>query len=236
MAETDNPPTILVIEDDPPIQKFLRATLGSQGYQVIESATAKDGLIQAASRTPDLIVLDLGLPDLDGVELMRQLREWSSVPVIVVSARGKEQDKIVALDAGADDYLTKPFGVGELLARVRVALRHAARSRAEDGEPVFTVGELKVDLLHRQVTTGGKEVHLTPNEFKLLTTLVKHAGMVLTHRQLLKEVWGPGSGNETHYLRVYMNQLRQKLEADPARPRYLMTEPGVGYRLVSETA
>jgi two-component system KDP operon response regulator KdpE len=236
MPETDHPPTILVIEDDPPIQKFLRATLGSQGYLLIESSTAKDGLMQAASRTPDLIVLDLGLPDLDGVELMRQLREWSTVPVIVVSARGKEQDKIVALDAGADDYLTKPFGVGELLARVRVALRHAASSKSGGGEPVFTVGDLRVDLLRRQVTTAGKEVHLTPNEFKLLTMLVKHAGMVLTHRQLLKEVWGPGSGNETHYLRVYMNQLRQKLEQDPARPKYLMTEPGVGYRLVSEIA
>jgi two-component system KDP operon response regulator KdpE len=234
MPETDNPPSILVIEDDPPIQKFLRATLGSQGYQLIEAATARDGLMQAASRTPDLIILDLGLPDLDGVDLMRQLREWSTVPVIVVSARGKEQDKIVALDAGADDYLTKPFAVGELLARVRVALRHAASSRSEGGEPVFTVGDLRVDLLHRQVTTAGKEVHLTPNEFKLLTMLVKHAGMVLTHRQLLKEVWGPGSGNETHYLRVYMNQLRQKLEQDPARPKYLMTEPGVGYRLATD--
>lgn len=231
---SDTAPTILVIEDDAPIQKFLRVTLGSQGYHVVESVTGNDGLIQAATRQPDLIVLDLGLPDMDGVQLLRQVREWSTVPVIVVSARGKEQDKIVALDAGADDYLTKPFGVGELMARVRVALRHAASRKGQGaGEAVFTTGDLKVDLLHRQVHAGGKAVHLTPNEFKLLTLLVKHAGMVLTHKQILKEVWGPGSGDETHYLRVYMNQLRQKLEADPARPKYLLTEPGVGYRLVS---
>jgi two-component system, OmpR family, KDP operon response regulator KdpE len=229
-------PTILVIEDDPPIQKFLRLTLTSQGYQIVESVTGKDGLLQAASRQPDLVILDLGLPDIDGIEVVKQLREWSAVPVIVVSARGKEQDKIVALDAGADDYLTKPFSVGELMARVRVSLRHASAVRADTGDPVFTVGELRVDLLHRRVTVGEREVHLTPNEFKLLTALVKHAGMVLTHRQLLKEVWGPGSGNETHYLRVYMNQLRQKLEPDPARPKYLLTEPGIGYRLLADVS
>jgi len=223
--------TILVIEDEAAIQKFLRLTLNSQGYRVAESETAKDGLLQAASRQPDLIILDLGLPDADGLDVVKQLREWSTVPVIVVSARGKEQDKILALDAGADDYLTKPFSVGELMARLRVALRHAAVVKADTGESTFTVGDLTVDLLHRNVTVRGKDVHLTPNEFKLLTILVKHAGMVLTHRQLLKEVWGPGSGNETHYLRVYMNQLRQKLEQDPARPKYLQTEPGVGYRL-----
>ena len=230
----DNVPAILVIEDEPPIRKFLRVTLASQGYQVIESETGSDGIVQAATRAPDLIILDLGLPDLDGVELVRQLREWSSIAVIVVSARGKEQDKIVALDAGADDYLTKPFSAGELLARVRVALRRAAMANADTGDPVLQLGDLSVDLLHRRVTVEGKEVHLTPNEFKLMSVLVKNAGMVLTHRQLLKEVWGPGSGNETHYLRVYMNQLRQKLEKDPTRPRYLLTEPGVGYRLVSE--
>jgi two-component system KDP operon response regulator KdpE len=231
---SENPPSILVIEDDLPIRKFLRVTLGSQGYVLTESETGKDGLIQAASRAPDLVILDLGLPDMDGVEVVKQLREWSAVPVIVVSARGKEQDKIVALDAGADDYLTKPFGAGELMARVRVALRHAAIAKADTGEPVLNLGELCVDLLHRRVTVSEKEVHLTPNEFKLLAVLVKHSGMVLTHRQLLKEVWGPGSGNETHYLRVYMNQLRQKLEADATRPRYLLTEPGVGYRLAAE--
>ena len=231
---SDHPATILVIEDDPPIRKFLRVTLASQGFQMVESETGKDGLLQAATRAPELVILDLGLPDMDGVELVKQLRDWSTVPVIIVSARGKEQDKIVALDAGADDYLTKPFGAGELLARVRVALRHAATMKADGGDPVFNLGDVCVDLLHRRVTVAGKDVHLTPNEFKLMAVLVKHAGMVLTHRQLLKEVWGPGSGNETHYLRVYMNQLRQKLEADPTRPKYLLTEPGVGYRLLAE--
>jgi two-component system KDP operon response regulator KdpE len=226
--------TVLVIEDDVAIQRFLRVSLTGNGYQVVESETGKDGLLQAASRQPDLVILDLGLPDVDGVEVVKQLRQWSAVPVIVVSARGKEQDKIVALDAGADDYLTKPFSVGELMARVRVALRHAAVANAETGDPVFIFQELKVDLLHRRVTVADRQVHLTPNEFKLLATLVKHAGMVMTHRQLLKEVWGPGSGNETHYLRVYMNQLRQKIESDPARPKYLLTEPAVGYRLACE--
>jgi two-component system KDP operon response regulator KdpE len=241
MAESSDektPPnraTLLVIEDEPPIRKFLRVTLASQGYRVLEAETGKDGLREAASRQPNLIILDLGLPDLSGLELMRQLREWSAVPVIVVSALGKEQDKIVALDAGADDYLTKPFAVGELLARVRVALRHAASANSTTGDPVFTVGDLRVDLLRRRVSIADKDVHLTPNEFKLLAALVKHAGMVMTHRQLLKEVWGPGSGNESHYLRVYMNQLRQKLEQDSARPRFLLTEPGVGYRLMAET-
>jgi two-component system KDP operon response regulator KdpE len=233
-APPDAPPPppamILVIDDESPIQRFLRVSLEAQGYQVVEASTGKRGLIEAASRTPDLIVLDLGLPDIDGIEVTRQLREWSKAPIIVVSARGKEQDKIAALDAGADDYLTKPFGVGELMARVRVALRHAASS-SESGEPIFDIGDLHVDLARREVTAGGRAVHLTPNEFKLLAVLVKHAGKVLTHRQLLKEVWGPGSGNETHYLRVYMNQLRQKIEADPAQPKYLLTEPGVGYRL-----
>lgn len=232
--DTSPPPpaSILVIDDESPIQHFLRVSLEAQGYQVVEAATGKRGLIEAASRTPDLIILDLGLPDMDGIEVTRQLREWSKAPIIVVSARGKEQDKIAALDAGADDYLTKPFGVGELMARVRVALRHAASS-SDSGQPTFEIGDLHVDLSRREVTAAGRSVHLTPNEFKLLAVLVKHAGKVLTHRQLLKEVWGPGSGNETHYLRVYMNQLRQKIEADPAQPKYLLTEPGVGYRLFS---
>jgi two-component system KDP operon response regulator KdpE len=228
----DTPPLILIIEDETPIQKFLRVALNSQAYQVVESETGGNGLIQAASRAPDLVILDLGLPDIDGVEVVKRLREWSAVPIIVVSARGKEQDKIVALDAGADDYLTKPFSVGELLARVRVMLRRAASTNSESGDPVFVSDGLRVDLLRRQVTVGETDVHLTPNEFKLLAMLVKHAGMVLTHRQLLKEVWGPGSGHETHYVRVYMNQLRQKIEQDPSRPKHLMTEPGVGYRLV----
>jgi two-component system KDP operon response regulator KdpE len=222
-------PVILVIEDEQAIQKFLRLTLGSQNYRVVEAETGKAGLVQAATCQADLVILDLGLPDMDGVELTRQLRQWSTVPIIIVSARGKEQDKIVALDAGADDYLTKPFGVGELLARVRVALRRKATEAA--GEAVFEAGGLKVDLLRRQVSVGEKEVHLTPNEYRLLTTLVKNAGKVMTHHQLLREVWGPGTTQESHYLRVYMNQLRQKLEPEPARPRFLLTEPGVGYRL-----
>jgi two-component system, OmpR family, KDP operon response regulator KdpE len=227
-------PTILVIEDEPALQKFLRLTLETQGYGVIEAATGQQGLRHAATAAPDLIILDLGLPDMDGIEVARQLREWSAIPIIVVSARGKEQQKIVALDAGADDYLTKPFGVGELLARVRVALRHLARANPETGESLFESGSLKVDLARREVSVGGKIVHLTPNEFKLLAVLIKNAGKVMTHRQLLREVWGPGSGEETHYLRVYMNQLRQKIEAEASRPKHLLTEPSVGYRLVSE--
>ncbi|HYQ27950.1 MAG TPA: winged helix-turn-helix domain-containing protein, partial [Polyangiaceae bacterium] len=195
----------------------------------VEAETAQDGIGQAATRTPDLILLDLGLPDLDGLVVTERLREWSKTPVIVISARGREEDKIRALDAGADDYLTKPFGVGELLARIRVALRNAARG--ELGTSQFAVGALKVDLARRQVHVGESEVHLTPIEYKLLATLIKHVGRVITHRQLLKEVWGPGSSEQTQYLRVYMGQLRHKLEANPSRPQFLMTEPGVGYRL-----
>jgi two-component system KDP operon response regulator KdpE len=228
-------PTILVIEDEPPLQKFLRVTLESQDYKVIEAARGEEGLRHAAAAQPDLIILDLGLPDLDGIEVTRRLREWSAIPVIVVSARGKEQDKIAALDAGADDYLTKPFSVGELLARVRVVVRHLSTANRDTGNPVYEAGPLRVDLSRREVKVDGQAVHLTPNEFKLLSVLVKNCGKVLTHRQLLNEVWGPGSGNETHYLRVYLNQLRQKIEADAARPRFLLTEPGVGYRLVSES-
>ena len=230
----DNKPTILVIEDEQPLVKFLRVTLSSQDYHIVEATTGEAGLRHAAMDQPDLIILDLGLPDIDGIEVTRRLREWTAIPIIVVSARGKEQDKVVALDAGADDYLTKPFGVGELLARVRVVLRHLAAVKAETGEPTFEIGPLRVDLSRREVTIAGQAVHLTPNEYKLLTVLVKNAGKVLTHRQLLKEVWGPGSADEAHYLRVYMNQLRQKLEADAARPQYLLTEPGVGYRLRAE--
>ncbi|HXE52829.1 MAG TPA: response regulator [Tepidisphaeraceae bacterium] len=227
-------PTILVIEDEPPLQKFLRVTLDAQQYNVIEATRGEEGLRHAAVGQPDLVILDLGLPDVDGLEVTRRLREWTAIPIIVVSARGKEQDKVAALDAGADDYLTKPFGVGELLARVRVALRHSAVAKQPTGDPVFEVAGLHVDLSRREVTVEGKPVHLTPNEFRLVSVLVKNAGMVVTHRQLLREVWGPGSSDETHYVRVYMNQLRQKLEADPARPRYLLTEPGVGYRLIAE--
>ncbi len=226
-------PVVLLIEDEPQMRRFLRAALGTQDYELVEAPTAREGLAQAASRVPDLILLDLGLPDGDGLEVTRQLREWSRAPIIVISARGQERDKVAALDAGADDYLTKPFGVEELLARMRVALRHAARG-AEDEGPVYEGGALRVDLARRQVFRAGEEVHLTPNEYKLLATLVRHAGKVLTHRHLLKEVWGLNAINQTHYLRVYVTQLRHKLEADPTQPRLLLTEPGVGYRLRAE--
>jgi len=227
-------PRILVIEDEQEIRRFLRVSLASHGYRLVESATGKEGVMQAASQQPDVIVLDLGLPDIDGMDVIRQVREWSQVPIIILSARGQEHEKVGALDAGADDYLTKPFSVGELLARLRVALRHAARSKGEPGEPVFVLDSLRVDLAGRQVFLAEAEIHLTPIEYRLLTTLVKYAGKVVTHRQLLKEVWGPDSVHETQYLRVYMAQLRRKIEADPARPRFLLTEPGVGYRLASQ--
>lgn len=223
--------TVLIIEDEPQIRRFLRATLSSHGYKPIESATAQDGLAQAAMWVPDLIILDLGLPDLDGVEVARRLREWTAVPIIILSVRDREQDKIAALDAGADDYLTKPFGVGELLARIRVAMRHSAQLAPEPGNPVFKADNLQVDLSRRQVLVDGREVHLTPIEYKLLAVLIRHAEKVVTHQQLLREVWGPRSTDATHYVRVYMGQLRHKLEADPTRPRHLITEPGVGYRL-----
>jgi two-component system KDP operon response regulator KdpE len=225
-------PVILLIEDEPQMRHFLRAAFGNQPFQLVEAATAREGLAQAAGRNPDVILLDLGLPDADGIDVTRRLREWSTTPVIVLSARGREQDKVAALDAGADDYLTKPFSVPELLARLRVALRHAARGDA--GQPVFTVGDLRVDLESRRVFVSEREVHLTPTEYKLLAQLVKHSGKVQTHRQLVKEVWGPNATEQTQSLRVYMKQLRHKLEADPTRPRYLLTEPGVGYRLQAE--
>jgi two-component system KDP operon response regulator KdpE len=225
-------PIIVLIEDEPQIRRFLRATLGSQGYRLFEATSGEDGLVEAATRQPDVVIVDLGLPDMDGLQVIRRLREWTRVPIIVLSARGQERDKVAALDAGADDYVSKPFAVGELLARLRVALRHAAAG--ESGEPTFTVGGLRVDQLKRQVLVDGKEVHLTPIEYRLLTILVRHAGRVLSQRQLLKEVWGPAHTEQAHYLRVYMAQLRRKLEADPARPRYLLTEPGVGYRLAAE--
>lgn len=231
MAEPS--PLILVIEDEPPLRKFLRVTLGT-AYRLVEAATGEDGIRHAAYDRPDLIVLDLGLPDTDGLDVTRRVREWSTVPIIVVSARGQESDKIAALDAGADDYLTKPFGAGELMARVRVALRHSAAVRRGDDGAIFESGDLRVDLVRRETSVRGALIHLTPNEFKLLATFIRHAGLVLTHRQLLKEVWGPGSGQESHYLRVYVNQLRQKIEADPTRPRHLITETGVGYRLLHD--
>lgn len=227
-----HPPLVLVIEDEPPIVRFLRAALPGNGYRLIEAATGADGLREAATRAPDLVLLDLGLPDLDGVEVARRLREWSSVPIIVLSARGREQDKIAALDAGADDYVTKPFSVGELMARMRVALRH--RAGAEAGGAAVVVGGLTVDLLARRVTVEGREVRLTPIEFRLLAALARHPGRVLTHEHLLREVWGPAAVHQHHYVRVYMAQLRHKLEPSPSRPRWLLTEPGVGYRMRAE--
>src|SRR4030066_1473927 len=222
---------ILPVEDEPQMQRFLRIVLQGQGYCFIEAQTGQEGLVQAATRVPDIILLDLGLPDIDGLEVTRRVREWSDVPIIVISAREQEQDKIKALDAGADDYLTKPFGAGELMARIRVAMRHKALREAGQHESIFILDNLRVDLARRQVFLHEKEVHLTPIEYKLLTVLIKNAGKVLTHRQLLKEVWGPSYLTETQYLRVYMTQLRHKLEADPARPVFLINEPGVGYRL-----
>jgi two-component system KDP operon response regulator KdpE len=229
---TEPNPLVLIIEDEVQMRRFLRASLTSNSYQVTEAGTAEEGLTQAAARNPELILLDLGLPDQDGLVVTQRLREWAKTPIIVISARGREEDKIRALDAGADDYLTKPFGVGELLARIRVALRNAARG--ELGSSQFSLADLQVDLIRRIVLLKGSEVHLTPIEYKLLATLIQHAGRVITHRQLLKEVWGPGSSEQTQYLRVYMRQLRHKLEQNPSRPRYLTTEPGVGYRLRTE--
>jgi two-component system, OmpR family, KDP operon response regulator KdpE len=224
-------PAVVLIEDEPQIRRLLRTSLPPEGYRIFEAGSGQDGLVEVATRQPDLVIVDLGLPDIDGLEVIRRLREWTSVPIIVLSARGREADKVTALDAGADDYVSKPFGVGELLARMRAALRRAATVGQPD-EPVFTVGELSIDLVHRRISLGGTDVHLTPIEYKLLTVLVKSAGKVLTHHQMLREVWGPAaSAEQNHYLRVYMAQLRRKLEAEPARPRYLLTEPGVGYRL-----
>ncbi len=224
------PATILLIEDELQMRRFLRITLESEKYGVLEAETAADGLAQAAIRNPDLVLLDLGLPDFDGLEVITKLREWSTVPVIVISAREQEGDKITALDGGADDYLTKPFGAGELLARIRAALRHAALKGLDQGEAVFVAEELRIDFLKRQVYCGTREVHLTPIEYRLLQLLVKNAGRVMTHRQILKEVWGPPYVEQTQYLRVFMNQLRKKIEVDSSRPRFLLNEPGIGYR------
>ncbi|MGO9377787.1 MAG: response regulator [Dissulfurispiraceae bacterium] len=222
---------ILLIEDEPQMKRFLRVTLQSHGYNLVEAATGREGLTQAATRNPNVILLDLGLPDLDGLEVLKGIREWTLTPVIVISAREQEKDKINALDYGADDYLTKPFGAGELVARIRVALRHQDIQRGGRPEPKFILDKLHVDLTKRQVFLDNTEVHLTPIEYRLLTALIKNAGKVMTHKQLLKEVWGASYENQTQYLRVYMGLLRHKLEADPARPTFLINEPGVGYRL-----
>lgn len=222
---------IIVIEDDPPIRRFLRTGLTTQGFTVFESDTGKQGMIEVQVRKPDLLILDLGLPDMDGVEVIKAVRTWSAIPIIILSARSSEQHKIDALDAGADDYLTKPFGFGELLARIRVALRHAIQPQAHIQAGVFTSANLKVDLHQRVVSLDGQEIHLTPIQYRLLAVLVQHAGRVLTHQQILKEVWGPSYQENAHYLRIYMSQLRQKLEAEPTQPKFLLTESGVGYRL-----
>jgi two-component system KDP operon response regulator KdpE len=224
-------PVVVLIEDEPQIRRFLRATLTGQGFRLFEAPTGADGIIEVGSRQPDVVIIDLGLPDMDGIDVIRRLREWTAVPIIVLSARGQERDKVTALDAGADDYVSKPFGAGELLARIRVALRHTAGASHEADQAAFKVGELQVDLLRRHVAVGAAEVRLTPIEYKLLTTLIRHAGKVVTHQQLLREVWGPTHTDQAHYVRIYMAHLRHKLEAEPARPRYLLTEPGVGYRL-----
>lgn len=227
--------SLLIVEDEPQIRRFVRSALEGQGWQVHEAATVAQGLIEAGTRRPDLIILDLGLPDGDGVDFLHDLRIWSKVPVIVLSARTREDDKIAALDAGGDDYLTKPFGVGELLARVRVALRRGRPQASEAGagdKSQVAFGDVVVDFTARRVRRGGVEVHLTPIEYRLLGVMIANAGRVLTHRSLLREVWGPSSAERTHYLRVYMAQLRQKLEADAARPIHIVTETGVGYRLV----
>jgi two-component system KDP operon response regulator KdpE len=224
-------PTILVVEDEPEIRRFLRTSLAAEGYRVVESENGARGAIDAGTHKPDLVIVDLGLPDMDGVEVIRRIRGWSQMPIIVLSARALETSKVEALDAGADDYVTKPFGVGELIARVRVALRHSARAGA-GGTTTVRFGDVELDLERRRVVRAGSEVRLTPIEFRLLACLAQHLGMVVTHRQLLREVWGPSHVEHTHYLRIYMKQLRDKLEVDPVRPRHFVTETGVGYRLL----
>ncbi|MDP2345786.1 MAG: response regulator [Deltaproteobacteria bacterium] len=220
-------PIVLVVEDEAPMRRFLKAALTASNYRVVEAVTAAETLLLAPTHNPDVVLLDLGLPDLDGIEVTRRLREWCTAPIIVISARGREEDKVEALDAGADDYLTKPFGTGELLARLRVALRGTAHGSPES-ETRLTVGDLVIDLVARVVTRGGVELHFTPTEYRLLALLAKNVGRVLTHRQILREVWGPNAVAHTHYVRVQMAEIRKKIEADPARPRLLVTEPGVG--------
>ncbi len=224
--------TVVLIEDEKPIRRFLSVTLANEGWQVHEAETGERGLIEVATRKPDLVIVDLGLPDMDGVEVIRELRTWCDRPVLVLSARANESEKVAALDAGADDYLTKPFGTAECLARLRVLLRRHDSTAAR--EPLVRFGEVEVDLVKRRVTRGSAEVHLTPIQYRLLVTLIRGAGKVLTHRELLSAVWGPSHSESSQYLRVYMGQLRQKLEAEPARPRFITTEIGVGYRFVLE--
>ena len=224
-------PTILIVEDEPEIRRFLRFSLGAEGYRVVESSTGRRGAIDAGTHKPDVAIVDLGLPDVDGVEVVRHIREWSPMPIIILSARSQERTKIEAFGAGADDYVTKPFGISELLARIRVALRHAVRSGS--GGDVLRFENATVDLDKRTAFRDGQPIHLTPIEFRLIAALARHVDKVVTHRQLLAEVWGPAHERDTHYLRIYMKQLRDKLEADPVRPKHLITEIGVGYRLAA---
>ena len=226
---SEQPIRVLVVDDEPQIRRFLRTSLSAHGYHMIEAACGKDAIVKMTTERPDIVILDLGLPDMDGLHIIHRVREWSTIPIIVLSVRGRKDEKIAVLDGGADDYVTKPFNMGELLARIRAALRH--RLQAEVEEPVFRSAGLTVDLVRRVVLVDDCEVKLTPKEYDLLRVLVIHAGKVVTHQHLLREVWGPASVYETHYLRVYIGQLRQKIEPDPAQPRYILTEPGVGYRL-----
>lgn len=232
MSSEEPAVTVLVVEDELPIRRFLRALLDSHGFRVLEAGSAREGMALLTASSPDLLLLDLGLPDGDGVELTRRIREWSQLPILVLSARTDEQDKVSALDAGADDYLTKPFGANELLARIRVALRRTQRT--DEGASTVVAGPLQIDLATRRVSIDGAAIHLTPIEWRLLVTLARHPGRVLTHRQLLEEVWGRNVAAQPHYVRVFMAQLRRKLEPDPARPRWLVTESGVGYRFVAD--
>ncbi len=230
---TQSPPlaTVLVVDDEPQVRRFLRAALGSAGYHMLEASTLRDAVTQVTSFQPDLILLDLGLPDGDGIALTRTLRGFCQTPIIVISARGREDDKVDALDAGADDYLTKPFGVRELLARMRVALRHQSEPAGAPEPLVLEIDDLTIDLVKRMVTVRNAEVHLTPIEYKLLVLLARNAGRVLTHRQILKDVWGNAHGTESHHVRVHLAELRKKIESNPAQPRLIITEPGVGYRM-----
>lgn len=228
---SDEEPLVLLVEDEVQMRRFLRAALGSHGFRLVEAATAREAMQLATSHNPSLILLDLGLPDGDGIDLTRELREWCKAPIIVISARGAEQDKVTALDAGADDYLTKPFGTNELLARMRVSLRHAAQAEGTSAPSTLQVGELFVDFARHEVRVGDRDVKLTPTEFRLLALLARNAGKVLTHRQILTEIWGPAYASQAHYVRVHMAELRRKVEREPARPQMLLTEAGVGYRL-----
>ena len=227
----DTAPLVLVVEDDPEIRRFVRSALEAEGYRVAEADSVRPGVIEAGTRKPDVAVLDLGLPDEDGTAFIHEVRAFTSMPILVLSARRDENDKVIALDAGADDYLAKPFGVAELTARLRAVLRRGLRT-AESDATIVRLGDVSVDLPNRRVTRGGEAIRFTPIEFRLLSCLLAHPGKVLTHRQLLREVWGPSHAEDSHYLRIYLAHLRRKLEAEPARPRYLITEPGVGYRFV----